>query len=177
MSKSTIDPSSHPNWPILQKCLQREWRQKLLMAFGLFDLGLLILIFAFNKSSLLAIVGAIALFFGLQFGFRTLREYPLIKHPLNILLAKRPRDIVWVYSVVTEWMPFGLKFGNSSLMYFKLIDGDELCLSIPEKHIENVSKFLNELLPHATFGYSQDREQWFMAAPELLIRYDEEASE
>lgn len=147
---------------------------RLLMAFGLFDLGLLILIFALSKSSLLAVVGVIALFFGLRFGYRTILERPNDRHPLNLLLLNRPKDIVWVYSVVTEWMPFGLKFGNSSLMYFKLIDGEEFCLSIPEKQIEPISRFLNNLLPHTTFGYTQDREQWYMAAPELLIRYDEE---
>ena len=62
---------------------------------------------------------------------------------------------------------------NTSIVYFKLIDGDEITLSIPEKELNTLMKELNRRLPHATFGYTKDREQWFMAEPALLLRDDD----
>lgn len=90
--------------------------------------------------------------------------------PLMRILLHEPERIVWVYSIVTERMPFGLQLMNDGLMYFKLIDGDEFTLSFPAHQLHAVSEMLNQRLPHATFGYTKEREQWYLVDPALLIR-------
>jgi len=89
------------------------------------------------------------------------------------MLQKEPKRIVWVYSIVTKRMPFGFQINQSGTMYFKLLDGDELTLSFPASELKSISEMLNYHLPHATFGYTKEREQWYMAHPELLLRQED----
>jgi hypothetical protein len=90
------------------------------------------------------------------------------------LLEHHPRQIVWVYSIVTERLPFGFNVARAGLMYFKLADGDEITVSLPAERLPWISRYLNDRLPHATFGYSRDREQWYLASPYLLLREEKE---
>ncbi len=111
---------------------------------------------------------------GIRFIFHLLQEKGTSGPRLFYLLEHRPRHIVWVYAVVTERLPFGLQFGSSCTMYFKLLDGDEVSVGLSVKEQRDVSATLNRLLPHATFGYTRDREQWYMADPAMLIRHETE---
>ena len=85
-------------------------------------------------------------------------------------LLKNKEDIVWVYSILTQRMPFGLQINRQAILYFKLIDSNEITLTVPEKDLSDISLFLNQHLPHASFGYTQERAQWYMANPALLLR-------
>jgi hypothetical protein len=64
----------------------------------------------------------------------------------------------------------GLKLYTST----KLRDGDDISVSLSTDDLKAISKYLNDLLPHATFGYTKDREQWFMASPLMLLREEGE---
>ncbi|MCR9100062.1 MAG: hypothetical protein NXI25_08935 [bacterium] len=56
----------------------------------------------------------------------------------------------------------------------KLRDGDDISVSLSTDDLKAVSKYLNGLLPHATFGHTKGREQWFMASPLMLLREEGE---
>ncbi len=110
---------------------------------------------------------------GLRFLANILKERNPMNHLLIQLLLNDPRKIVWVYSLSTQSMPYGFHINRFGLMYFKLIDGDELSVSLPANKLRAVSKSLNAHLPHATFGYTKEREQWYMAHPGMLWKGDE----
>lgn len=157
----------------LLRAIYRERRQQLLASAGLLLVGAALLAFFFGRNIILSGAGLIAVVLGIKFifsfaGRRRTEDIRLVR-----LLRDRPRQIVWVYSVVTEQLPFGLRLSRNGLLYFKLIDGDDICVSLPAKDCKLVSRFLNRLLPHATFGYSRDREQWYLADPRMLLRREE----
>lgn len=155
---------------LLQQAAKKEQRTKLLSAIVLLVFAIALIALFFGKNNFLSVIGLIALLFSVQFGYQYFR-YPVIQQmPLFVLLKRKPQDIVWVYSVVTERMPFGFKINHNALMYFKLLDRDSICIAVPAERAEIISSGLNHLLPHATFGFSEDKEQLYMAAPEMLLR-------
>jgi hypothetical protein len=58
-------------------------------------------------------------------------------------------------------------------LYFKLSNGDEITVSLRPQKLKVISKFLNRLLPHASFGYSHDRAQWYHVHPDMLRKETE----
>lgn len=153
--------------------IRRERRQKLLASAVLLLVGLLLGYFFFGRSIILSMAGLAGTVLGLQFmirfaGRRRTEDLRLVR-----LLRHHPRRIVWVYAMVTERLPFGFQFSKSGILYFKLVDGDDISVSLPAQDCRLVSRFLNRLLPHATFGYSRDREQWYLADPRMLLRRKE----
>ncbi len=153
--------------------VQREWRLKIFASTVLTLVGAALGWLLFRRSVILVIIGLALGVTGLRLLFRTFREAHDGGHRLLRLLEEHPQQIVWVYSVVTERLPFGFRFNRSGIMYFKLADGDEITLSLPAGQIKGISQYLNDRLPHATFGYTRDREQWFMASPYLLLKAEE----
>ena len=67
-------------------------------------------------------------------------------------------------------MPFGLEFISNCVIYFHLMDGSHESVSLPSKKQKLVSKFLNRLLPHATFCFSEERQQQYDIDPFMLMR-------
>jgi hypothetical protein len=45
-------------------------------------------------------------------------------------------------------------------------------LRIPSKNSEKIQTALENRLTHASFGFSKEKEQWYMANPALLYRDD-----
>ena len=168
MDHNNID--QHPAMQTLVKGLRREYFLKLWLFVGLSAFGMLFLYAFFAHSIILSIFGLICAVLGLRFLFRLLRQDATEDSRLLHLLRHQPKQIVWVYSVVTERLPFGFQVARYGTMYFKLIDGDDIAVSLPIPQLKVVSKFLNRLLPHATFGYTKDREQWYIASPNMLLR-------
>ncbi len=165
--------TSHPAFLVLQEAIRKELRLKRIFTLGLCLVGAVCLYFFWKKTLLLSIVAAIAFLAGGILSYKFFRENAE-NTPLIHLLRHEPEKIVWVYSVVTQRMPFGLRFMENGVFYFKLITGDDVTLGVPQSEIPSISAYLNTLLPHATFGYSEDRAQWYRAAPEMLLRYEEE---
>lgn len=154
----------------IRKALQREIFLKLLASLALLVFGTLLTAYAFLLNAIIVIVGIVLTALGIQLTRNAILNRNVEKSSLMQLLLKQPRKIVWVYYVLTQRMPFGLEFSRNATIYFKLVDGDEITLSMSENETKIVLKMLQAQLPHATFGYSRDREQWFMASPELLYR-------
>ena len=67
-------------------------------------------------------------------------------------------------------MPFGFYWSENGLLFFKLANGEEITVHLKAKHLKLVSKTLGRLLPHTTFGYSSERDQWYQLDPQLLIK-------
>jgi len=155
---------------LIRKALNRDIRLKLLASGALLLFGELLCIYAFQLNGAIVIVGIVLTVLGIKYTRDAILNRNVDKTPLMQLLQKEPKKIVWIYSVVTQRMPFGLEFAKDATIYFKLIDGDEITLSMSEKETNEVLKTLNLKLPHATFGYTKDREQWFMADPAMLYR-------
>lgn len=158
---------------LLEKAIRRERMWQFVTALSLLLLGVALMFGFYNSSYILLVVGIICIGIGARFTFLLSTYKSVEQTKLFQLLRREPDKIVWVYSVVTERLPFGFNVSKNGIMYFKLINKDEISVSIPSKHLKTISEALNHLLPHATFGYTQDREQWYIAAPELLLRYED----
>lgn len=158
----------HPGLDVLRKALIRETRWQLVAAVALLLVGLVLLSF-FYKTSIIA--GLLGLFMCVT-AARYIYTFSAIKvaedHPLIQLISYEPERIVWVYGQQTERLPFGLHFSRSSVLYFKLIDGEEFSVSIPGRYVRLVSRTLNRLLPEASFGFSEQRATRYAEKPRLL---------
>ena len=157
---------------IIRKALRRDIRLKLLASVAMLLFGEFLCIYAFQLNGALVIVGIVLTVLGIKYTRDALLGRNIEETPLMIALEKEPKKIVWIYSVVTQRMPFGLEFSKDATIYFKLIDGDEITLGMAENNANYVLKMLNLQLPHATFGYSKVKEQWYMADPAMLYKED-----
>lgn len=164
----------HPGIQELRKAIRREQRWQLVACLALLVAGLSMCYFFFATHIILTIMGLFLAVLGLRYTVRAFRLLRPEDHPLMRLLRYQPHRIVWVYTVVTQRLPFGLQIQRSGTLYCKLIDGDEVSVSLPGRHLKLVSKTLSRLLPHASFGYSENRQQWYLASPALLLRKEED---
>ena len=160
----------HPAMKLLHSALQKERNIKLVLALCLMFLGVVIPYVFFQKNGFIAVVGLATLLASIYIMFGLLRRPATTDERLWHLLNHEPGQIVWVYSVVTQTMPFGFHLWDAGTMYFKLLDGDEISVYLPVKKMKMVSKFLNRLLPHASFGFSEERQAQFESDPKLLLK-------
>jgi hypothetical protein len=145
---------------LIKKSLKRERNQKLIV-------GVLILLsgialanrFPFKPNEwFLGILTLALLVIGILIIVKLIR-----------ILKYEPMEIVWVYAVQTSRLPFGIQLQEDCTMYFKLMNRDFIEIKLPKSKIKMVSAELNKVLPHATFGYSVDKAQWYAANPALLL--------
>ncbi len=157
----------------IREAIRREWEMKR-WAGGITGLvGISLLFLFFGRSHVWAIIGLALVLLGLGILYQAWRNGHPRNHPLPPLLNRHPRQIVWVYSVVTHRLPFGFNFSRDGIMYFKLADGSDISLSMPADRLKWVSRYLNDRLPHASFGYTRERQQWYMANPHLLMQEED----
>ncbi len=167
----------HPAMEILRKALQRELRLQLVLAWALVFGGLALIYFGLESSVWLVFFGLILVVLATGMVLSLVKYWHIERHPMLQSLQQRPKEIVWVYALVTERMPFGIQFIKNGILYFKLKNGEELSVSLSANKLKLVSKTLSRLLPHATFGYSIEREQTFITDPEQLLRRKNEEGE
>lgn len=160
---------------ILIKAEQKEYRLLLITGVILILLGFVFAGLFFRRSVVLSLVGLGSLIGGVKLVYDKMPPYRQGRLPVTHLLQHNPRQIVWVYSMITQRMPFGFEINQSGIMYFKCLDGTTHSLALPSAELKSTGEQLNELLPHATFGYTEEREQWFLAHPGML--YKEKESE
>lgn len=167
--------SKSSDFMLLYHALRRERHLKLLATILILSGGIafMVLIFLANTVSL-SLVCALAamslMVLGFKFLYETLTVWQTEKHPLWQQVTQQPKDIVWVYTKIVETSPYGLQVSGHAVMYFKLINGGEWNISVSRRRVRALSESLNPALPHATFGYSVERAQWYVADPYLLIR-------
>ena len=122
----------------------------------------------FKKENVLAIFGWAVMVVGLRLAWSIWRQPKIDENQLFYILEKQPEKITWVYSLNTRSMPFGFHLWDTGTIYFKLSDGNEITLSLPTGKLKMVSKFLNRILPHATFGYSEEKKRRYEDDPTSL---------
>ena len=160
----------HPALRLLRRSIRQEQRTKLALAIFLLAGGAAFGYVFFEKGNILATFGLVAVMVGLKVLWDLLQRPKVEDDRLWQLLHYQPRQIVWVYGMSTQTMPFGFYLWEQGTMYFKLLDGGEISISVPAHQLRMVSKFLNRLLPHASFGYSEERRQQFEADPASLLK-------
>ncbi|MCB0522119.1 MAG: hypothetical protein H6577_09025 [Lewinellaceae bacterium] len=160
----------HPAMRLLRSSIRQEQRAKLALAVFLLVSGAVFGYVFFEERNILATFGLVAVMVGLKLLWEILRSPKVENDRLWQLLNSQSKHIVWVYSMNTQTMPFGFYLWERGTMYFKLLDGGEFSVSLPARKLKMVSKFLNRLLPHASFGHSAERERLFEEDPSLLLK-------
>ena len=159
----------------IERALINDRNTKLVVALACLLFGIWAIAYNFKHNSwFLAIVGLTSIVTSIRLLTNVFKHWKVNKIPLMFLLNNEPTTIVWVYSIVTVSLPFGVQYARKGTMYFKLENGDDITIRLLENDIPSISKYLNKCLPHATFGYTNERQQWYMANPLLLIRDDYE---
>ena len=160
----------HPAIRALHLAVLQEWRWQMVALFLLLGAGAALVCVFFRQNAILTAIGLLCLLAAIRSMRQLAGNHRVENTRLFQLLCRRPGEIVWIYSVVTQRMPFGLEFTRHGILYFRLLDGDQISISLPESQLRLVTHYLRRCLPHATFGYSRDREQWYLASPHLLLR-------
>lgn len=155
---------------VLRRAIRRELCIQLLLYGGLLSFGLFVSWRFFDSNALLCFVGLFFSFLGFFYCVRTLQQWSVYRHPVIQFIYEEPKQIVWVYTMVTQRMPYGFVTSNYGLLYLKLLNGEDLCVSLPARRLRLVSHCLHRLLPHATFGYSPNKEQLYRINPEMLVQ-------
>ena len=160
----------HPAMQLLHRGIQKERDIQLSFAICLITAGVVIPYIYFRENNFISSVGLVALIIGMRLLYGIVRTPRATDERLWHLINENAQQIVWIYSITTQMMPFGFHLWDSGTMYFKLLDGDEITVSLPAKKLKMVSKFLNRMMPHASFGYSEERHEQFDKDPKLLLK-------
>lgn len=157
---------------LIKKSLRLERHQKLAVGVLALVSGIgLASRFPFKPNEwFLGILTIALLVAGLLIIVQLIQNWQLEKMELVRLLKYKPLEIVWVYHLETNRLPFGVQFQYDCTLYFKLMNQDFIEIKLPKSKIKMVSEELNQILPHATFGYSVDNAQWYLANPALLLK-------
>lgn len=157
---------------LIEKSLKQERHQKLIVGVLALIAGVVLVSrFPFKPNEwFLGILTLGLLVVGILIIVELIRHWKLEKMELIRLLKYEPTEIVWVYHLETNRLPFGIQFQYDCTMYFKLMNRDFIEIKLPKSKMKLVSECLNVFLPHATFGYSVEKAQWYVASPELLLR-------
>ena len=121
-----------------------------------------------NLKIMLSIVGLTMLVLGIMLLRDTLLTWGIQQNKIMRLLSHHREEIVWVYFVVTQVSPFGLLVKQRGFVAVCTSEGECLQLTGSLSELRAICQGLAILLPHATHGYTQEREQWFRANPYLL---------
>ncbi|TVR81181.1 MAG: hypothetical protein EA412_03455 [Chitinophagaceae bacterium] len=112
----------------------------------------------------------------LLFGFTTYLFYNASRlinaanHKVAYLLKNDPEKIVWVYTYRVVPMPFGIKFTNMVTVFFRFLDGDGDEVRVKDSEHDKLLEELKNKLPHACFGFNNEKEQLFRVNPAMLIK-------
>lgn len=83
-------------------------------------------------------------------------------------LVVAPDEVVWVYRIEREVMPFGVMVFKNSYYCLGLTSGDSMLFPLIDEVHHPFNREMNTFLSHATFGHSVEKEQLFRADPEML---------
>jgi hypothetical protein len=124
-------------------------------------IGGLVYVSFFSTNVLAAIVGAGTTVVGGCMYFIFQKNWKNNDKNLIKIIKQQPEKILWVYTLETNLMPFGFKVKDKGLIYFKMNDGEDVCIKMPAKDLKLVSRFLNRLLPNAMFGFSEEKQRLY----------------
>ena len=158
----------HPGLNPLWQSMEREHRYQQLTAVVLVLGGLATCLFTLRYAPVYPFLGALAASLGVYWLYRLLSTQPAAAW--REALREHPERIVWVYSLVTERVPFGLNLMRSGTLYLVDDRGEAFSFSLPAEQLLLVTKTLNRLLPHAEFGYTEAREERYLGT---VTRYSQ----
>jgi len=155
MGKSLI--LHHPGLAPLWESLERERRQQQVVAIVLMMAGILLAIGSVvMRATWLPLAGGALSAAALWWLYRLLTVQPIVGYRRR--LQDQPESIVWVYSLITERMPFGFKTTTNATLYMVDREGDIHAFDLKPDDVKMVTKTLNRVLPAAEFGYTPERE-------------------
>jgi hypothetical protein len=154
----------------IKQSIQKEQRQKFVASILMLFVGGVLMYYTFNSSYFLSAIGLLLVVLGLRYTFIFLPGRKSKDLHLIHLILHQPEQIVWVYGIITERLPFGFQFGNNAALHFRLINKEEYVVELPTNKMKEITAALNPMLPNTTFGYSKDNEQLYMANPALLLK-------
>lgn len=89
--------------------------------------------------------------------------------PILRLLLDDPGSIVWVHTnLVVEQRAYGATVGRSRFLFLMTTRGSGLSLEMPDARVAKVLDGLESYLPHATFGWTEERLKRYREGPESL---------
>lgn len=167
---------------VVQKLLRRErWTKLYVAAMALAASGALAGVAYRASDKPLAVLCAVLSLVLIVVSVRLIRDIAQAWNPrqdaLLQILHQSPQLIVWVYRIHTHLAPFGIYAFQRVDLVLRLTNGSMLHLRGSIREIDCVEQMLRVQLPHATFGYSAEREQWYTANPMLLWNGDFEWDE
>lgn len=155
---------------LLKKAILHEIYVQMAASGLLLLFGLTLMLLQLNGSIILSIVGLSAMMISGFLLYRNVPNLDLETNPLYRTLVDEPQEVVWIYSLMTQRMPFGLELFKTGVVYIYRKDGSHHSVSVPVQKLKLVCKFLGRLLPQASVGYTRERAQQFEFNPELLMR-------
>lgn len=158
---------NHPGLEPLWQSLEREWLTQLIALAALITGGLAMIAVALKGYLIIMTLGLVICTVGGFYLYQHLSE-PRTLDALLEMLYETPDDIVWVYSMVNDHHPFGLQFFQRGILYFKLVNGDEISANLPPRKLKLISKILSRSLPDTVFGYSNERARRYLSNPASL---------
>ena len=159
---------THPAMQVFRKGLLREQRLQSFFAGCALLTGCAAVLFLW--PSIPAYIGLVVSIVSVRWILLIRPWAPATHAPVARMLCDHPERIVWVYGVETQMSPYGFRFARKGILYFKLEDGKEFSLPLPPDKLKLVSRFLNRILPHASFGYDAEKDRLFRQAPKKLRR-------
>lgn len=150
-------------------------RKQLIVGWGAIAVGA-VSFFIFDErlykshGVIIQMAASACLIFGLYAVVHAWRMQKLEKNPILQSLKNSPNSIVWIYSYVTINMPFGIRLFKTCNIYVNFRNGSQHYISIDANRYSEITNSLQNDLPHATFGYTVQREQLFRVNPTMLYR-------
>jgi hypothetical protein len=160
-----------PGVHIIARAIVEQNKLEFAMAIGMFLAATLCFILskylqipAFNIGWVFFLVcGLIILFYAIK-------TFKLENNKFYKRVAHKPKSVVWVYHQVTQVMPFGIELFRRFTIYIHTIDGKCYSLQVKGQHIMPLLKYMESIMPQATFGHSVKKEQLYKASPVMLLR-------
>lgn len=137
---------------------EKEHANNIIYSITFLVIGGLVYISFFSTNVLAAVIGAGMAVAGGCMYFIFQKNWKNEERNLIKIIDHQPEKILWVYTLETNLMPFGFKVKDKGYIYFKMNDGEDICIKMPAKDLKLVSRFLNRLLPNAMFGFSEEKQ-------------------
>jgi hypothetical protein len=148
----------HPAFLDIQRALRKAWLLQQCLWLGLLVVGLLsAVLFTTVASGWGWVLGGISLMAWIFLRWKG----PYGRSLVIRYVQEKPKDIVWIYGYRLLRAPLGVMLSSQYRIYFQTRDRRRFSLDIPENRYLVVMKWLNRILPHAEFGWDDERfERW-----------------
>ncbi len=154
---------------IIAKAVSEERKTYLMVGLILLFMGGFLFWNGYQKNAALVIISLLLIVTGIKLLYDKIREPHGFHAPIIIFLTGNKENVVWVYSIVKENMPFGLRLVGSGRVMLRTLDRREFSISISQENLAHLEELLRKHLPHATFGYSAEKENMYSIDPYLLL--------